>query len=193
MSRVTGGKHFTLDESTLLKKMKELAVQYQNPAVYVQEFLAMTQHPDEGVRHYLSRLKGVATHCNFSLICTCWETVSYANHLTRFKLVAGLVDEVIKEDVLCGEEKTFEETVKTVEAKESAKRAKVTLGGGSSGQVSKVDQVRHEHCTHCGRSNHGSKEACQSMGIIKKTFLPLGSTAELISTTSPPVTGVQGW
>ena len=40
MSRVTGGKHFTLDESMLLKKMKELAVQYQNPAVYVQEFLA---------------------------------------------------------------------------------------------------------------------------------------------------------
>ena len=35
MSRVTGGKHFKL-----LKRMKELAVQYQNPAVYVQEFLA---------------------------------------------------------------------------------------------------------------------------------------------------------
>ena len=66
LSRVTGGKYFTLDESTLLKRMKELAVQYQNPVVYVQEFLTMTQQPDEGVQHYLSRLKGVATHCNFS-------------------------------------------------------------------------------------------------------------------------------
>ena len=70
--------------------------------------------------------------------------------------MAGLVDEEIKEDLLGGEEKTLEETVKTVEAKESAKRAKVTLGGGSSGQVGKVDQVRHKPCTHCGRSNHGS-------------------------------------
>ena len=67
----------------------------------------MTQHPDEGVRHYLSRLKGVATHCNFSLSCTCQETVSYDIHLTGFKLVAGLVDEEIKEDVLGGEEKTL--------------------------------------------------------------------------------------
>ena len=108
----------------------------------------------------------MATHCDFSLSCTCRETVSYADHLTRFKLVAGLVDEEIKEDVLGGEEKTLEETVKTVEAKESAKRAKVTLGGGSSGQVSKVDQVRHKPCTHCGRSNRlragGEKETMPS-------------------------------
>ena len=76
--------------------MKELTVQYQNPVVYVQEFLAMTQHPDESVRHYLSRLKSVATHCNFSLSCICRETASYANHLTRFKQVGGLVDEEIK-------------------------------------------------------------------------------------------------
>ena len=67
-----------------------------------------------------------------NLICTCQETFSYAN-LIRFKLVAGLIDEKIKE-----------ETLKTaVDAKESARRAKVTLGGGSSGQVSKVDQVMH--------------------------------------------------
>ena len=47
LSRVTGGKHFTLEETTLLLQMKELAVKYQNPAVNVQEFLAMSQQPDE--------------------------------------------------------------------------------------------------------------------------------------------------
>ena len=35
--------------------MKELELKYQNPAVYVQEFLAMTQQPDEVARYYLSR------------------------------------------------------------------------------------------------------------------------------------------
>ena len=68
----------------------------------MQEFLAMSQRLDEEVPLYLSRLKGVVTYCNFSLSCTCQETVSYANHLTRFKLMAGLVDEEIMEDVLGG-------------------------------------------------------------------------------------------
>ena len=40
LSRSTCGKHFTLDEKTLLLRMKELSVQYQNPAVYVQTFLS---------------------------------------------------------------------------------------------------------------------------------------------------------
>ena len=60
MSMVTGGKHFTLNEATLLLRMKELAVEHKNKNVYVQEFLAMSKRPDEGVRYYLSRLKGVA-------------------------------------------------------------------------------------------------------------------------------------
>ena len=101
--------------------MKELVVQYQNPAMYLQEFLAMSQQPDEGVRHSLSRLKGVATNCDFSVDCTCKEKVSYANHLTKFKLGSGLVDEEIKEVMLRGEEKPLEGT------------AKVTLGGEGVG------------------------------------------------------------
>ena len=59
LSRTTGGAHFTLSEAQLLEQMKGLAVRYQNPAVHVQEFLGMSQQSDEGVRHYLSRLKGV--------------------------------------------------------------------------------------------------------------------------------------
>ena len=36
------------------------------------------------------------------------------DHITRFKLVAGLVAEEIKEDILGTDEKTLEETVKAV-------------------------------------------------------------------------------
>jgi hypothetical protein len=155
--------------------------------VYVQDFLAKTQQPDEGVRHYLSRLKGVASHCNFSLTCTCQETMSYVDHITRFKLVAGLVAEEIKEDIIGTDEKTLEETVKAVEAKESAKRAKVSLGGGNSGQVSKVNPVRHgsgqkerekscpafsKKCENCDRVGHFkrhclSKKNKQSGGMAE--------------------------
>ena len=117
LSRATGGKHFTLDEDTLLLRMQELVVRFENPAVQVQTFLAINQQADEGVRHFLSRLKGVATHCNFVVKCSgadCGETVSYADNVIRFKLVSGLMDEEIKEDVLAAGELDLEQTVKLV-------------------------------------------------------------------------------
>ena len=92
LSRATGGKHFTLQEDVLLLRMQELVVRFENPAVQVQTFLAINQHADEGVRHFLSRLKGVATHCNFVVKCggnNCGESVSYADNVIRFKLVSG--------------------------------------------------------------------------------------------------------
>ena len=64
---LSGGAHFTLQEDQLLENMKKLSVRYQNPAVHVQEFLGTTQQPDEGVRHFLSRLKGVASRCQFDI------------------------------------------------------------------------------------------------------------------------------
>ena len=79
LSRTTGGAHFTLSEAQLVEHMKGLAVRYQNPAVHVQEFLGLSQQHDEGVRHYLSRLKGVASRCNFEIKCSCGITNSY-NH-----------------------------------------------------------------------------------------------------------------
>ena len=126
-SRSTCGKHFTLDETTLLSKMKELSIQYLNPAVYVQNFLSSSQQVDENVRHYLSRLKGIVTHCNFQTKCSCGKMVSFAEDVTQFKLISGLADEEIKEDVLGSGDKTLEDTVKFIEAKESAKRAKTSL------------------------------------------------------------------
>ena len=110
LSRVTGGKHFDLSEQMLLTNMKNLVVRFENPAVHVQSFLAMSQQPGEGVRHFLSRLRGTATHCEFKVHCTCNLEVCYADSIIRFKLVAGLADEEIKEDVLAAGELTLEAT-----------------------------------------------------------------------------------
>ena len=80
--------------------MKALAVRYQNPAVHVEEFLGLFQQIDEGVRHYLSRLKGVASRCNFEVKCSCDRTSSFTEAIMRFKLISVLVDTDIKEDIL---------------------------------------------------------------------------------------------
>ena len=161
LSRSTGGSHFNKSEKQLLELMKQLAVQYQNPAVHVQEFLRLVQQQDEGVRHFVTRLQGVAARCNFVEKCPCdpSQDVSYADSMIRFKLIAGLYDSEIKEDILSAEDKTLEETVKQIEAKESGKVARKTVGASSVPNVPSVKPVLSQQvvrCSHCNRTGHGS-------------------------------------
>ena len=59
----------------------------------------------------------------------CNTDLSYSDSVIRFKLIAGLSDEEIKEEILSSQEdKNLEETVKEIEAKESGKLARKTLG-----------------------------------------------------------------
>ena len=71
LQRILGGKLYDKKEVDLLDEMKKLVVRFQNPAVYVEEFLTMKQEVDENTRHYLSRLKGVSNRCEFVVTCTC--------------------------------------------------------------------------------------------------------------------------
>ena len=48
LSRNLGRQQFNTVKAVLLKHMEQLAVEFQNPAVYVQEFLDIKQKPDRG-------------------------------------------------------------------------------------------------------------------------------------------------
>ena len=71
----------------------------------MQEFLDISHQPEEEICPFVSRLKGVALHCDFS-----------GNFLCKKK-----VDTDMKEDILGGEVKSLEDIVKIVEGKESGK------------------------------------------------------------------------
>ena len=105
-------------QRNLLKLIRQHAVRYQNPAVHVHEFLGLSQQQDNGVRHYLTRLRGSASRCNFVENCIaagCDSEVSYADSIIRFKLIAGLRDAEIKEDILSAEDAILvERAVRTV-------------------------------------------------------------------------------
>jgi hypothetical protein len=131
----------TLSEAQLVEHMKALTVRYQNPAVHVHEFLSLSQQADERVRHYLSRLKGVASRHNFEVQCSCGITNSFTEAITRFKLIAGLVDTNIKRDILSKSNMNLEETVKAAEGKESGKVAKLKVGV----QDEKVSAVKSDN------------------------------------------------
>ena len=73
----------------------------------------------------MSRLKEVVSRCNFEMKCSCGMTNSFTEAITRFKLIAGLVDTDIKEDILSMSNMNLEETVKALEGKQSGKVAKL--------------------------------------------------------------------
>ena len=177
VSRLTGGTQFSKSEKDLLDVMRSLAVRYQNPAVHVQEFLQVTQLQDESVRHCLTRLRGIASRCNFSVKCPedgCQQRdISYADQMIRFKLISGLYDSEIKEDVLSCEEKSLEETVKFIEAKESGKIARKSIGASAVQPAGKVAAAAtpetDSKCSYCGRIGHGAADREQKCPAWNKT------------------------
>ena len=52
--------------------------------------------------------------------------------MIRFKLIAGLYDSEIKEDILSSEDKTLDKTVRLIGAKESGKIAKRKTVGATA-------------------------------------------------------------
>ena len=83
-----------ITEKDLLARMKKLAIKAQNKLVNIVEFLSMTQDNDEPVAMFLSRLKGQASVCDFTVKCSENAAIvhSYADNMVAHQLVRGLED-----------------------------------------------------------------------------------------------------
>ena len=114
---------FIKTEQQLLDLMKLTAVRYQNPLLHFQEFLSLSQNQDERVQHYLARLRAVALKCQFTQKCECEKEVSFVDTLVRYRLVTGLFDEEIRNDMLAND-KSLDKTITEVEAMENEKEAR---------------------------------------------------------------------
>ena len=58
--------------------------------------------------------------------------MSYQDSVVRFKLIQGLTDPEIKEHILSEADKSLDDTVKAIEAKESGKIARKAIGVSTS-------------------------------------------------------------
>ena len=69
-----------------------------------------------------------------------------------------MTDQEIKEHILSEEDKSLDDTVKAIEAKESGKIARKTVGVTTNpAKVSLVgDSDSHRRCNCCGRLGHNS-------------------------------------
>jgi len=129
-------------------RLRQLVVRYQNPAVHVQEFL--------------TRLRGSASRCNFVENCTaagCDSEVSYADSIIRFKLIAGLSEAKIKEDILSAEDRSLDETLKAIEAKENGKLVGVSE---ASKAAAVTTGAQPRNCDYCGRTCGSSASVSRS-------------------------------
>ena len=91
-----------ITEDELLARMKRLSIKAQNKLVNIVEFLSMTQDNDEPVAMFLSRLKGQASVCDFTVKCPENDAIvhSYADNMVAHQLVRGLEDITQQEKVL---------------------------------------------------------------------------------------------
>ena len=163
----TGGSAKTMVEEELLKEIKRLAVLKVNTAVHVKEFWEMKQDPGEPVRNFKAKLQGKALSCDFhvetALTCGGCQAkatvrISYMDEMIRHKVVAGLADMDILQDVLSADLKDLEKTVVFVEGKESGKKSQQSLS--STVAISKITSTpvgtTQERCRYCNRPGHGS-------------------------------------
>ena len=178
-----------ITEKDLLARMKKLAIKAQNKLVNIVEFLSMTQDNDEPVAMFLSRLKGQASVCDFTVKCSENAAIvhSYADNMVAHQLVRGLEDITQQEKVLALAATEKDLTLKTisefVEAQETGLRSSKILGGGAGVQKIGSDYKRakysskpsktqqQERCDWCGRTGHGKrpshntrKEKCPAFG-----------------------------
>ena len=155
--------------------MKELSVRKQNILVNVVQFLRMGQDGAESAGSFTARLKGQARVCNFTLP----EGVSdYSEKMVAHKLIRGLVDPVIQEQVLAhsstNKDMSLDEVLQFVQAKVAGKQdsSHLTEAGGGLCRISDFQRNKsalssplpgggrtrkmEDKCAWCGQTGHGA-------------------------------------
>ena len=128
------------DEDCLLHKIKQMAVIPVAISVRRADLLNTKQDHGENVRSLYAKVKGKAATCSYSIVCTsetCTQAIDFTNVMVKDVVISGLVDEEIKKEVLGWsdlDEKSIEETITFIEAKEMARDAlsKAPIAAGVS-------------------------------------------------------------
>ena len=80
----------TLNEETLLRHIRSVAIKGVHKEVHRMNFSKITQSSGEAITHYIARLNAKASLCDFNVDCHCQARVSFAEEMVAQQLVAGL-------------------------------------------------------------------------------------------------------
>lgn len=190
MFNMHGKAMYNYDEETLLKHLKALAVRDTNRLVNRSILWSMKQGHDEAITAFISKLKGQAAICAYSLKCKDCESVNdYSLDIVTDQLIRGLANIEIQQEVLASGEKLsgHEQIVNFVVGKESGIRnqsyfTKSALNAQSAYRTQRKsdklknyveqEEKRASVCRGCGSKTHGfgtsrpRKFHCPAMGKV---------------------------
>ena len=150
----------------VLQNIKRLVVKQKNTMASIMAVLGMSQDSDQAVLNYIAKLKAAARQCDFHVKCSCGcgKDISFTDKIILYKLVAGVSDMRLQEELLEKTDLTLEEAEKMAVAKETAKFSQVAMSGeGISGVKSaykkgKVKEDKDKPCSYCGGSQHKDRK-----------------------------------
>ena len=121
-----GMNHTTPDE--LLAAIKNLAVTTVHPALHVVSLHETRQNPNESIKSFCARVRGIAQNCKLEKNCSstsCNEQISFVEETCFHVVLTGLADEEVREKVLTqamvGTVKDLSTLIEYVTAEESSK------------------------------------------------------------------------
>ena len=91
----------TMSEDKILAGIKRLAVKAHNNMINIVNFQSLCQERDELVPQFAARLNGGAAICDFTVKCSCDQSVSYSQAMQSFQLIRGLYDQEIQKKNSC--------------------------------------------------------------------------------------------
>ena len=161
-----------MTEVDLTANIEHLVVRKRNKLAQVMELMAAKQDSGQKILGFLSQLKSKARHCQLSTRCECGKVVDYTDEVVLFRLVAGVSDPELQEDLLKVDNLSLKEAEKLAIAKESAKNSQAEMVGEAASKiqseykkVKSAGAVSTEKCLWCGRSKHEDRvKECPAYG-----------------------------
>ena len=150
------------DPEKLLAAVKTLAVTTVHPALHVVSLHEMRQMPDETVKAFSARVRGVAKNCNLTKQCSkqnCSETISFTEETCYHVVLAGIHNEELREKILSqamvGSVKNMSTLLEYAAAEEAAKQKSPprTVSAMSPKTTAKIQTNRK--CLGCNQPIHG--------------------------------------
>ena len=102
-----------MTEKDLLEHLEHLIMRKRNKLASVIELLAAKQDASQKILAFLAQLKSKGRHCQLYKKCECGKEVDYTEEVVLFRLVAGVSDLELQEDLLKIEDLNLQEAEKT--------------------------------------------------------------------------------
>ena len=157
-------------EKALTEAIKKMAVLQVAVSVRRSKLLSTKQEPGQLFREFFANVRASASTCDYSVPCphACCrenETIDYTSRVVKDILVAGIVDDDIRKDVLGHarlDSLTDKDIVAFVEEKEMAKNACDATGRSDVNGVSAYRKQSRENNRNSNNSNNSNNSSNNS-------------------------------